>query len=251
MGALHEGHLALVRRAVKENGVAACSIFVNPIQFNNPDDLAKYPNTLEADLALLQAAGCHMVFAPSAEEMYPAPVTERFDFGPLERVMEGVHRPGHFNGVAIVVEKLFRIVEPDHAYFGEKDFQQLRIIQTLVDMKRLSARIIPCPTVREEDGLAMSSRNRRLSEAERRIAPEIYRTLVMVREEACGADLGALKSKAARRLADAGFIVEYYEIASSYTLQPLSRWEKNALPRALVAAWLGNVRLIDNLELIC
>ena len=154
MGALHEGHLVLIRRAVAENDFVVVSIFVNPIQFNNPDDLAKYPRTLETDLKMLESTGCHLVFAPSAEEMYPEPDRSEFDFGKLDKVMEGKFRPGHFNGVAIVVKKLFEIVSPHKAYFGEKDFQQLAIIKNMVSQLNLPVHIVPCPIVREPDGLA-------------------------------------------------------------------------------------------------
>ena len=177
MGALHDGHLQLMRRAKKENGLLAVSIFVNPIQFNNPEDLKKYPRDLEKDKLLLESVGCDVLFAPTAEEMYPEPATTKYNFGKLETVMEGAFRPGHFNGVAVVVKKLFEIITPDKAYFGEKDFQQLAIIQELVRMEKLSVQIVPCPIVREKDGLAMSSRNERLSPDERKAAPFIHKTL--------------------------------------------------------------------------
>ena len=249
MGALHQGHLNLVRRACKENDISGCSIFVNPIQFNNPEDLVKYPRTLENDLKLLKKAGCDLVFAPSVEEMYTEPVTKKFDFGSLDRVMEGAHRPGHFNGVAIVVEKLFGIFGPDRAYFGEKDFQQLRIIQSLVKMENIPVEIVPCPTVREADGLAMSSRNRRLSAEERAIAPGIYLTLLFVKDLVNNTPVSEVKKIATSMLERKGFRVDYFDIADSETLQPVESWEEAPGVIACVAAFLGSIRLIDNMIL--
>lgn len=249
MGALHAGHIALVRRARHENALATCSIFVNPIQFNNPEDLRKYPRTLEDDLRMLREAGCDMVFVPEVDEMYPEPVVTKYDFGPLERVMEGKFRPGHFNGVAVVVGRLLRIMEPQRAYFGEKDFQQLRIIQSLVQMESLPVEIVPCPTIREAGGLAMSSRNRRLTEAERTVAPEIFRTLSEVKSKAGKVPVGELKAWAAERITSLGMEVEYFEIADPETLQSVENWDEKPVLRAFVACFLGNVRLIDNMEI--
>jgi pantoate--beta-alanine ligase len=250
MGALHKGHLELVKRARRENVLATCSIFVNPIQFNNPEDLKKYPRTLEEDLRLLESAGCDMVFVPTVGEMYPEPVTKKYDFGLLEQVMEGKSRPGHFNGVAVVVKKLFEIMEPDKAYFGEKDYQQLRIIQALVGMESLPVQIVPCPTIREGDGLAMSSRNRRLTEAERRVAPEIFNALKAVKEQAGQVPAAELKQWASDRISGFGMVIDYFEIAEAETLQPVDEWKPGVPVRAFVACFLGNVRLIDNMEII-
>jgi pantoate--beta-alanine ligase len=250
MGALHEGHLELVRQARRENDLVSCSIFVNPIQFNNPEDLEKYPRTLEEDLRMLEGAGCDLVLVPSVEEMYPAPVNKKYDFGELETVMEGKFRPGHFNGVAVVVKKLFEIMEPSSSYFGEKDFQQLRVIQTLVAMESLPVSIVPCPTVRESDGLAMSSRNRRLSKDERAIAPLIYLVLSEVSKQAGKTPVDELKQWAVTQLSGSGFVVDYFEIASANTLRPVTQWDDTDPSRAFVACFLGNVRLIDNMELI-
>ena len=249
MGALHQGHLDLISRSCKENDITGCSIFVNPIQFNNQGDLTGYPRTLDEDLRLLEEAGCDLVFVPSVEEMYPEPVVKKYDFGELEKVMEGAHRPGHFNGVAIVVKKLFYIFQPDKAYFGEKDFQQLRIIQSLVKMENIPVEIIPCPTVREADGLAMSSRNRRLSAEERVIAPEIYQVLLRARELAKTAPVSELKKTSVSRLESKGFRVDYFEISDIETLQPVAGWEESGGLVACVAAFLGSVRLIDNIIL--
>lgn len=250
MGALHEGHLQLVRRAVKENDMVVASIFVNPIQFNNPEDLAKYPRTLDDDRRMLQEAGCHLLFAPSVEEMYPGPVTEKYDFGPLERVMEGAYRPGHFNGVAVVVKKLFDVVGPDRAYFGEKDYQQLKIIQALVQLRSLPVEIVPCPTVREADGLAMSSRNRRLSPEERRIAPEIFQTMTEAGQRIKSNSVAQVRDFVRERLERHGFVIDYIEIASAADLQPVRETRPRRPVRIFIACFLGKVRLIDNLEII-
>jgi pantoate--beta-alanine ligase len=249
MGALHAGHIDLVKRSVRENEITACSIFVNPIQFNNKEDLAKYPRTIDDDLRMLEEAGCNLVFVPSVDEMYPEPVTGKYDFGDLEKVMEGAHRPGHFNGVAIVVRKLFEIFQPDRAYFGEKDFQQLRIIQSLVKMEKIPVMIVPCPTVREADGLAMSSRNRRLSDSERAVAPEIYRTLLMAKDLAGSVPVQDVKLICENILTEKGFVVDYFEFADIAGLQPIHEWNDSPEVIACVAAFLGTVRLIDNMIL--
>lgn len=249
MGALHEGHLNLVRRSVEENDLTACSIFVNPIQFNNPEDLSRYPRTLDQDEQLLLETGCNLIFAPEAAEIYPGPVTEKYDFGDLEKVMEGALRPGHFNGVAVVVKRLFDIFTPDRAYFGEKDYQQLRIIQALVDMEKIPVEIVPVPTVREADGLAMSSRNTRLTKEERALAPEICRSLLEIQRNAGIKSIQILKEQAVRRLTAKGLVCDYVEIASAHDLRSLDSWDEDVPARAFVACYLGNVRLIDNLEI--
>ena len=184
MGTLHKGHLSLLQRSKDENDISLCSIFVNPIQFNNKQDLEKYPRTLEEDCRKLEQAGCDIVFAPSVDEMYPEKVKMQYDFGHLDKVMEGKHRPGHFNGMAVVVKKLFDICIPHRAYFGEKDFQQLMIIRELVKMNKIPVTVIGCAIIREDDGLAMSSRNTRLSPHERSIAPEIHKTLLWMKHQA-------------------------------------------------------------------
>ena len=177
MGALHDGHLSLVNRARNENDLVVVSVFVNPIQFNNKEDLAKYPRTVEADCEKLAAAGADIAFVPTVEEMYPEPVTTVYHFGPLEEVMEGSRRPGHFSGVAVVVRRLFDLAQPDRAYFGEKDFQQIAIIRNLLEQIKYPIELVPCPIVRADDGLALSSRNMRLSPEARAVAPTIYATL--------------------------------------------------------------------------
>lgn len=250
MGALHEGHLSLVRRALQENDYAIASIFVNPIQFNNPEDLAKYPRTPEQDLKMLQEAGCHAVFMPSVEEMYPSEVTEVYDFGHLDKVMEGAFRPGHFNGVAVVVRRLFEMVQPHRAYFGEKDFQQLAIIRALVRQYEIPVEIVPCPIVREPDGLAMSSRNMRLSPTDRSKAPHIYRTLLAARDMVPGHTVAEVKNWVIQNLKSVeGFEPEYFEIASAENLLPVSEWKEAPVVMGFVAVCLGGVRLIDNIEL--
>jgi pantoate--beta-alanine ligase len=251
MGALHRGHLSLLKRAREENDLSLCSIFVNPIQFNNPHDLEKYPRNPEADHQMLEEAGCDMVFSPTVEEMYPeGEVKEHYDFGHLNEVMEGAHRPGHFNGVAVVVRRLFDICMPHRAYFGEKDFQQLMIIRSLVAMNKLPVEIVGCPIIREDDGLAMSSRNMRLSPEERAIAPRIYETLLMIREEAGKKPLRHVLHLAERRLnALPGMKVEYLLMANEATLLPARSWISARNLRIFVAVYLGEVRLIDNLKI--
>ena len=250
MGALHEGHLSLIRRAKKENDVVVASVFVNPVQFNNPTDLEKYPRTPEKDVALLESAGCNAVFMPSVEEMYPTKVEDHYDFGIIEHVMEGACRPGHFNGVAIVVRKLFDIVQPDRAYFGEKDFQQQAIIRKLVQDYKINVEIVPCDIVREKDGLAMSSRNMRLNAEERAIAPMIYKVLqetVANYETMSPAEMKALALKKYSDIKQ--FDVEYVEIADETTLQSVADWKDCEHARIFVALQLGPVRLIDNLRI--
>ena len=193
MGALHEGHLELMRRAKSENDLLAVSIFVNPIQFNNPEDLKKYPRDLDNDSQLLKSVACDVLFFPEVEEMYPEKITKTYDFGVLENVMEGAFRAGHFNGVAIVVQKLFEIIQPTRAYFGEKDFQQLAVIQKLVQLESIPVEIVPCPIVRESDGLAMSSRNERLTAHERKLAPFIYNTLHSAKLKSTSVTVAELK----------------------------------------------------------
>lgn len=250
MGALHEGHISLMKRCVEENDISVSSIFVNPIQFNNQQDLIKYPRTLANDIAKLDAAGCQMVFAPSVEEMYPEEATEKYDFGALEQLMEGASRPGHFNGVGVVVNRLFDICIPHRAYFGEKDFQQLLIIRELVKLTRREIEIIGCPIIREADGLAMSSRNVRLSADERALAPNIFSTLNWIREHAGEQSPAYLASMAADMLSKHhGVRVEYVQIVDEQSLMPINTWSETQTARAFVALFLGEVRLIDNMKI--
>lgn len=251
MGALHRGHLSLVEAAARENRVVAVSVFVNPTQFNNPDDLKRYPRNLDSDLQLLQPAGCDIVFAPEAEEIYPEPDTRKFDFGSLERVMEGKYRPGHFNGVAQVVSKLFEIVKPGKAYFGLKDFQQLAIISKMVKMLEMPVEIVPCPIVREESGLAMSSRNELLSAEERKNAAVIYDTLRRGIELSGEKTVAETEKWVIDTINKNPFLnVEYFEIVDFETLQPVMSWNHDGRKIGCIAAYCGDVRLIDNIEWI-
>jgi len=250
MGALHQGHLALMQKARQENDLLVVSIFVNPIQFNNPADLEKYPRTLEKDKQLLQSVNCDLLFAPDVKEMYPEPDKTVYHFGKLATVLEGAFRPGHFNGVAIVVKKLFEIVNPDKAYFGEKDFQQLAIIQSLVTQQKLSVTIVPCPTTREADSLAMSSRNMRLSPDERAIAPKINSILqktVSLRNVLSPSEMAQYAQQAFNEIQ--AFDLEYVNIADDAELQPFEHWNDVSGARIFVALQLGKVRLIDNVRI--
>jgi len=251
MGALHRGHLDLMKKAKDENDILAVSIFVNPIQFNNKEDLIKYPRDLEKDKKMLELVGCDVLFNPSSNEMYPETVAEKYDFGHLENVMEGAFRPGHFNGVAVVVKRLFNIINPNKAYFGEKDFQQLAIIRKLVEKQKLPVQIIPCPTVRESDGLAMSSRNERLTKEERALAPFIFKALNVAKASMNNMSPAEVKFRLKNQFADyPQFRLEYFEIADDKDLQPVSSWTEALGVRGFIAAYLGNVRLIDNIRFI-
>ncbi len=250
MGALHKGHLALVERARQDNDLVVCSIFVNPIQFNKPEDLEKYPRTLKEDTRLLESAGCDAVFCPEEKEMYPRPEEKTYDFGTLDKVMDGRYREGHFNGVAVVVSKLFTIVEPHRAYFGQKDFQQLQIIRALVKMEAIKVEVIACPTVRENDGLAMSSRNRQLSVSQRHEAPRIYRALMAARSMYPDIPLHDIRQKVTREInASPELEVEYVEIVRADTLLPAKEHGDDAEIVACIAVYAGNIRLIDNMSL--
>lgn len=253
MGALHEGHASLVKKAVAENNVVFVSVFVNPTQFNNKEDLAKYPRNLERDAQLLESIGAHFVFAPTPEEMYTAEEmnsTFVYDFEGLDKVMEGKMRPGHFNGVVQVVSRLFYLVQPDRAYFGEKDYQQLAIIHQMVERSALKdtfgdLKIIGCPIVRQEDGLAMSSRNERLSESEKKLATNIYRILKSSVESAKNASVREIEQQVTDAInAIDGLEVEYYEIVDKTTLLPAKDFSNTI---GCVTVYCGPVRLIDNI----
>lgn len=248
MGALHDGHISLVKMARERNKVVVVSIFVNPIQFNNPEDLKKYPRTFEEDAALLKDNGVDYVFYPEVHEMYPEEAKEKYDFGSLEKVLEGAFRPGHFNGVGVVVKRLFDIVNPDQSFFGKKDFQQLAIIRKLVEIENIPVEIIAGETKREKDGLAMSSRNIRLTKYERTLAPQIYANLQYTKVNKTEKTPLELEEAAIANLSS-NFDVEYFKICDGHSLQSISSWEETDYPVALVAAHLGKVRLIDNLEL--
>ena len=249
MGALHKGHASLVERAVAENDIVVVSIFVNPTQFNDKNDLKNYPRTLEADCALLEEVGATIAFAPSVEEMYPEPDTREFSFAPLDTVMEGACRPGHFNGVAQIVSKLFYAVEPDKAYFGEKDYQQLAIICEMVRRLGLNLQIVGCPIVREPDGLAMSSRNTLLTAEERERALTISRTLFASLEYAKNNSLAATRAFVENAInATEGLELEYYQIVDGRTLQQIEEWGDSECPVGCIALFCGKIRLIDNIK---
>ena len=268
MGALHEGHLSLIERALKENDLVVVSLFVNPIQFNNKEDLEKYPRTIEADLELIKNLelrvknSCSdnlLAFAPTVEEMYPdgEPTEIVYHFGPVEEVMEGPRRPGHFNGVAVVVRRLFDLSQPTRAYFGEKDYQQVAVIRALLEQIKYPIELVPCPIVRADDGLALSSRNKRLSPAARQMAPAINATLEQAAEMAEYEEVDDVKEWVLDTLAswhevhDCGeglqFEPEYFEVVDAITLQPIATWDVAGEHGAVgcIAVWLDGVRLID------
>lgn len=249
MGALHAGHASLVKRCVEENDVAVVSVFVNPTQFNDKNDLIKYPRTLDADCELLESVGASFVFAPSVEEMYPEPDTRVFSFSPLDTVMEGKFRPGHFNGVAQIVSKLFDAVQPDRAYFGEKDFQQLAIIREMVKQLHYNLEIVGCPIVREEDGLALSSRNARLSTVEREIALNISKTLYKSRTFAADHSVEETLQFVESEIGKVqGLQPEYFEIVDGNTLQSIANWDDTTYAVGCITVFCGEVRLIDNIK---
>ena len=250
MGALHTGHLALIRESKKDNDLTVCSIFVNPTQFNNPEDLKKYPRDFEKDRLLLEGEHCDVVFHPSVDEMYPVPSTEVFDFGMLDKVMEGEFRPGHFNGVATVVKRLFEIVRPTRAYFGLKDYQQLLIVHKMTRDVGLPVEIIPCEIVREKSGLAMSSRNQLLSESDKKQALLLYHTLKYVKVRAGFATISEIKQYVEKQFhRQKNVKLEYFDIVDMYTLKSLKSWAESTHAIACIAAYVGKVRLIDNIIL--
>lgn len=248
MGALHEGHLALIAASKRENDITVCSIFVNPTQFNNKEDLQKYPRPFDLDRQKLEEAGCDVLFAPSESQMYPEPPRLKMDFGNLETVMEGKFRPGHFNGVGIVVGKLFNIIQPDTAYFGQKDYQQFLVISTLLKDLSFPIRLVCNPTVRESSGLALSSRNLRLNEREKALAPIIFKCLQNASEGILsGHSIESVKSKVSSSLEqNSDFKLEYTEVADSETLEILNGNISSRKVVICIAAFLGGVRLIDN-----
>lgn len=249
MGALHEGHLSLIRRSNEDHNVTVCSIFVNPTQFNDPSDLLKYPRAEDEDLFRLERAGCPVVFVPSENEVYPQGLDAgpQFDFGYLDQVMEGEFRPGHFKGVAQVVYRLLRIVSPDALYMGQKDFQQLAIVGEMLRQAALPVRLVMCPTVREPSGLAMSSRNTRLTEEQRSRAALVHQALQKIRDRATEVPLPQLEAEAFQTLsAEPGFRPEYVRIVDGRSLRPVSGYGASDFIVACVATWVGDVRLIDN-----
>ncbi len=248
MGALHQGHLSLVEQAGQECGVVVASIFVNPTQFNDPNDLANYPRTLEADLKMLETQGCDIVFVPTVETMYPEPDNRIFAFGELETVMEGKFRPGHFNGVAQVVSKLFDLVNPDKAFFGQKDFQQLAIIKAMVKQLNLPVEIVPCAIVREPDGLAMSSRNKLLLPEYRKCAPQIFRILSEAKNLAKSHSVDEVKNFVCQEIEQTNLLkLEYFELVDELSLKAIQSWDESGIKVGCIAVFAGKVRLIDNL----
>ncbi|WP_372752348.1 pantoate--beta-alanine ligase [Labilibaculum sp.] len=248
MGALHKGHLSLTEASVKNNDITVVSIFVNPTQFNNPNDLSTYPRTLEADLEQLSHYNPDLIFIPEVSEIYPEPDTRKFDFGLLDRVMEGKNRPGHFNGVAQVVSKLFDIVNPDNAYFGQKDFQQVAVIKQMTQDLKLNVNIVSCPIIREKDGLAMSSRNLLLSEEQRKNACKISETLFKARNLAAELSVHELKDWVIKEINKNSYLsVEYFEIVNDTSLEEIKDWKELNNKVGCITVQVGKIRLIDNI----
>ena len=253
MGALHSGHLSLVKQAGKTDKIVAVSIFVNPIQFNDPNDLEKYPRNLDRDLELLNTIlqDEDFVFIPEPSEMYPEPVSKVYDFGSIENVMEGSSRHGHFNGVGVVVDRLFRIIQPTNAYFGEKDYQQVAIIRKMVEIENLPVKVVSCPIIREDDGLAMSSRNQLLSDEQRKNAGIIFESLSKSKSLAESHTVQETKDLMSKMIqAKPGFIVLYIEFANETNLETVNSWENKEAIRCFIAVRTGKIRLIDNKKLI-
>ncbi len=247
MGALHQGHISLIRQSKKENDLSICSIFVNPAQFNNPADFQKYPITIENDINLLELAGCDVLFLPSIEEIYPSQFKkEQYDLGYLETILEGKYRPGHFQGVCQVVDRLLSIIDCNTLYLGRKDYQQCRVIEKLLQLKKYNITLHICETIREIDGLAMSSRNVRLSTSERTQAAAIYEAFLYIQKNIKTVPLSDIKQAAESLLTSKGFKVDYIEIAND-KLMPLDTWDGKSAIVALIAAYLNEVRLIDNM----
>ncbi len=249
MGALHSGHISLVERARKECDIVVVSIFVNPTQFNDKNDLKSYPRTLEADAKLLEQANVDYIFAPSVEEVYPTADTRVFDFGAIDKVMEGASRPGHFNGVAQVVSRLFDIVKPHKAYFGEKDFQQIAIIRAMVNMLKIDVEIVDCPIVRATDGLALSSRNTLLTAEHRAAAPKIYEALCYGVELSQTSSVKDVISSVVGRINSCDLLeVVYFQIVDALTMQDVDLWSDSRSIQGCITVKAGDVRLIDNIK---
>ena len=249
MGALHEGHISLVKKSRQVCGITVASIFINPTQFNNAEDLEKYPVTIEKDIYLLERTGCDILFLPDVREIYPngTEINEHFDLGYLESILEGKYRPGHFQGVCQVVKRLLQIIKPTHLFLGQKDYQQCMVIKKLLALMHSDSKVVICPTLREENGLAMSSRNLRLNAMQKDRAAAIYRTLLFIQQNE-GAIPGVLKEDAGKKLEENDFIVDYVEIANAADLRTVEEWESRGLV-ALIAASINGVRLIDNILL--
>lgn len=249
MGALHEGHASLVRRSVSENDITVVSIFLNPTQFNDPKDLERYPRTLESDCAILEKCNAQVAFVPSVKEIYPEPDTRHFSYPPTDSVMEGERRPGHFNGVCQIVSKLFSITYPDRAYFGEKDYQQIAVIRRMAEDLNFRVNIVPCPVIREEDGLAMSSRNTLLSPDEKKIATNIYRVLLESKD--LGLNVRDTQDWVINHINEIeGLEVEYYSIVDGDTLADICNWEDALHVVGCITVYCGKtpIRLIDHIR---
>lgn len=249
MGALHEGHASLVRKSVSENDITVVSIFLNPTQFNDPKDLERYPRTLESDCAILEECGAQIAFAPSVGEIYPEPDTRQFSYPPTDSVMEGARRPGHFNGVCQIVSKLFMITDPDRAYFGEKDYQQIAVIRRMVEDLKFRVDIISCPVVREADGLAMSSRNTLLAPDEKAIAPNIYR--ILKESKSLGLTVSETREWVVSNINEIpGLEVEYYSIVDGDTLADIEDWSDSTSVVGCITVYCGKtpIRLIDHIR---
>ena len=249
MGALHKGHASLIERSMNETDITVCSLFVNPIQFNNASDLDTYPRDLNKDINFLEKLGCHILFNPSESEMYPQPPVVKFDFGDIEKSMEGTFRQGHFSGVALVVSKLFNIVNPDKAYFGQKDLQQFVVVENIVKDLNMDLELICVPIVREQSGLAISSRNQRLSEKQRVVASNLYKALQLGRELlASNHDISSAKKEISNFISRwQDICLEYFEIVNSRTLKTVDYIEPDEEIALCIAAYVGSVRLIDNI----
>lgn len=249
MGALHEGHASLVRKSVSENDITVVSIFLNPTQFNDPKDLERYPRTLESDCAILEECGAQIAFAPSVSEIYPEPDTRQFSYPPTDSVMEGASRPGHFNGVCQIVSKLFMITDPDRSYFGEKDYQQIAVIRRMVEDLKFRVDIIPCPVIREADGLAMSSRNTLLAPDEKAIAPNIYR--ILKESKSLGLTVSETQEWVVSNINEIhGLEVEYYSIVDGNTLADIEDWSDSTSVVGCITVYCGKtpIRLIDHIR---
>ncbi|MBA2249405.1 MAG: pantoate--beta-alanine ligase [Chitinophagaceae bacterium] len=249
MGALHQGHLSLIQKSKEETGTTVCSVFINPTQFNNPEDLKKYPVTLEQDIYLLEKSGCDILFLPDIKEIYPdgTDFTKHYELGNLENILEGKYRPGHFQGVCQVMNSLLKIVSPDHLFLGQKDYQQCLVIKKLGTLIKERVVINICPTMRESNGLAMSSRNLRLNDKEKMQASEIFKCLCFMRDNVSKGDVTDLKQAATDTLKQNGFVVDYAEIANAENLSTVITWDGEEKLVLLIAAYLNDVRLIDNL----
>ena len=249
MGTLHKGHLSLIECSANKNDKTVVSIFINPAQFNDKKDLENYPRSLDSDLRLLRESKCDIIFTPSVNEMYPEPDNRKFNFGNLDKIMEGKYRPGHFDGVAKIIVRLFEVISPHKAYFGLKDFQQLAIIKKLTKDLKFAIQIISCPTVRESDGLAMSSRNSLLSPEQRKHAAQIYHTLCQANINAAENDIDNIKEQVITTLNKIPFTeVEYFEIVDEIDLHPAENWDNKSGKVGCIAVRIGKVRLIDNIH---